>query len=62
MTSKKWFSQLAGEDEGKETNLKEESPPEEFLLSWKTVHYNKRLNWCNLFVDYLYCRGRKLPS
>ena len=23
MTSKKWSSQLAGEDEGKETNLKE---------------------------------------
>ena len=31
--SKKWSSQLAGEDEGKKTNLKEESSPEVFFLS-----------------------------
>ena len=35
MTSKKLSSQLAGEDEGKETNLKEESPPEEFFTILK---------------------------
>ena len=28
MTSKKWSSQLVGEDEGKETNLKEKSSGE----------------------------------
>ena len=38
MTSKKWFSQLAGEDEGKETELKEKSS-EEINPSWKAVHY-----------------------
>ena len=30
MTSEKWSSQLAGEDEGKETNLKEKSSEEDF--------------------------------
>ena len=62
MTSKKWATQLDSEDEEKGVNLKEKLSPEELLLSWKAVHYNNHLNWCNLFVDYLYCRRGKLPS
>ena len=65
MTSKEWSSQLAGEDEEKETNLKEESPPEEFLTILKTVHYNNHYNhlsWYNLFVGYLYGRRNCPPK
>ena len=62
MTSKKWALQLDSEDEEKGANLKEKSSPEESFSILKTVHCNDHLNWCNLFVDYLYCKRGKLPS
>ena len=62
MTSKKWSSQLAGEDEGKETNLKEKSskkiidPEKQFAIEEKKNCLPKKQSIVILFeTDIILC-------
>ena len=62
MTSKKWSSQMAGEDEGKETNLKEKSseediyPEKQFTIKKKKNCLPKKQSIVILFeTDILLC-------
>ena len=62
MTSKKWSSQWAGEDEGKETNLKEKSsvrifdPEKQFTFEEKKNCLPKKQSITILFeTDIILC-------